>query len=156
MLSDSPQNLPQFSFFDIAEQLDPQHPLLALGRSIPWSDLEDAFASLYSDKGRAAKPIRLMCGLLILKQMYNLSDESLVAQWAMNPYYQVFCGEARFQNTVPCHSTELVKFRQRLGKTGVETIFACLSLREVDKSSGRKHGIGGYHRARESHYLPHR
>ena len=124
MLSDSPQNLPQFSFFDIAEQLDPQHPLLALGRSIPWSDLEDAFASLYSDKGRAAKPIRLMCGLLILKQMYNLSDESLVAQWAMNPYYQVFCGEARFQNTVPCHSTELVKFRQRLGKTGVETIFA--------------------------------
>ena len=41
--------------------LIPNTPLLALGRSIPWSDLEDAFASLYSDKGRAAKPIRLMC-----------------------------------------------------------------------------------------------
>ena len=56
MLFDSPQNLPQFSFFDIAEQLDPQHPLLALGRSTPWSDLEDAFASLYAIK--AALPSR--------------------------------------------------------------------------------------------------
>ncbi|WP_084624093.1 hypothetical protein [Oceanospirillum beijerinckii] len=33
----------------------------------------------------------------------------------MNPYYQVFCGETHFQTT-PCHSTERVKFRQRLGK----------------------------------------
>ena len=46
----------------------------------------------------------------------------------MNPYYQVFCGETSFQNGVPCHSTELVKFRQRLGGSGIEKLFA-LSVR---------------------------
>ena len=42
----------------------------------------------------------------------------------MNPYYQVFCGEPSFQTQLPCHSTELVKFRQRIGKEGVEKLFA--------------------------------
>lgn len=124
MRSQSPSNLPQSSFFDITQQLDPSEPLLALARAIPWSDLEREFSELYSDKGRGAKPIRLMCGLLMLKQLYNLSDEAVVVQWKLNPYYQVFCGEVSFQNNVPCHSTELVKFRQRLGKAGVETLFA--------------------------------
>ena len=124
MRSPSPSDFPQSSFFDITDQLDSNHPLIALGQTIPWTDLENIFAELYSDKGRAAKPIRLMCGLLMLKQLYNLSDESIVTQWQMNPYYQVFCGETHFQNCSPCHSTELVKFRQRLGKEGVEKIFA--------------------------------
>ena len=65
-----------------------------------------------------------MCGLLILKQLYNLSDESVVSQWKQNPYYQVFCGETSFQNTLLCHSTELVKFRQRLGKAGIEKLLS--------------------------------
>lgn len=124
MLPQSPQSLPQTSFFDVLDQLDNNDPLLALGRQLPWHELESAFSSHYSDKGRAAKPIRLMCGLLILKQLYNLSDESVVNLWKQNPYYQVFCGESCFQNTEPCHSTELVKFRQRLGKAGIEKIFS--------------------------------
>ena len=124
MLCKSPSNFPQTSFFDITQQLDANHPLMALGNRLPWMELETAFADLYSDKGRGAKPVRLMCGLLILKQLYNLSDESVVEQWSMNPYYQVFCGEMSFQSEVPCHSTELVKFRQRLGKSGIEKLFA--------------------------------
>ena len=124
MLPKSPSDSPQSSFFDITQQLDSSHPLIALGNKLPWIELETAFADLYSDKGRGAKPIRLMCGLLILKQLYNLSDESVVEQWQMNPYYQVFCGETSFQSREPCHSTELVKFRQRLGKSGIEKLFA--------------------------------
>ena len=124
MRSPSPSDFPQSSFFNITDQLDSSHPLIALGQSIPWTDLETTFAELYSDKGRAAKPFRLMCGLLMLKQLYNLSDESMVTQWQMNPYYQVFCGETHFQNYPPCHSTELVKFRQRLGQSGIEKLFA--------------------------------
>ncbi len=102
MLSKSPSDLPQISFFDITTQLNSSEPLLDLGRKIPWSELESCFSNLYSDVGRGAKPIRLMCGLLILKQLYNLSDEALVEQWKMNPYFQVFCGETCFQNQVPC------------------------------------------------------
>ena len=39
------------------------------------------------------KPIRLMVSLLILKQLRNLSDESIVEQWSENAYYQYFGGE---------------------------------------------------------------
>lgn len=124
MLPTIPGDSPQTGFFDIAHQLNPDHPLLALSKTLPWLELANAFAPLYSARGRAAKPIRLMSGLLILKQLYNLSDEAVIAQWHMNPYFQVFCGEIRFQLDVPCHSTELVKFRQRLGKTGIEKLFA--------------------------------
>ncbi|MBK8328624.1 MAG: transposase [Bacteroidetes bacterium] len=43
--------------------------------------------------GKPAKPIRLMVSLLILKQLRNLSDESIVEQWSENVYYQYFSGE---------------------------------------------------------------
>lgn len=120
----SPADTPQSGFFDIFDQLNPNHPLIALGRVLDWPALEQAFAPLYSHRGRAAKPIRLMSGLLMIRQLHNLSDEAVIEQWQMNPYYQVFCGETCFQKTPPCHSTELVKFRQRIGEEGVKKIFA--------------------------------
>ncbi len=134
MRSSSPQDSPQSGFFDITHQLNADHPLLALGRQIHWSFLDSALAPFYSDLGRAAKPVRLMSGLLILKQLYNLSDEAVVEQWQMNPYYQVFCGETSFQNQPPCHSTDLVKFRQRIGEEGVQKIFS-LSVNLHGKSA---------------------
>lgn len=137
MLPGSPHKQPQSSFFDIFSQLDQNDPLIALSKAINWSALELAFADLYSDKGRNAKPIRMMSGLLMLKQLYNLSDESVVHQWKQNPYYQVFCGERSFQNKLPCHSTELVKFRNRLGKVGVEKLFA-LSIQLHGKAAEEK------------------
>ena len=120
----SPSQSLQTSFFDISNQLNESNTLLVLGRRLPWCELEQEFASLYSERGRGAKLIRLMCGLLLLKQLYNLSDRSVVENWSMNPYYQVFCGETSFQKEEPCHPTELVKFRNRLGKAGVEKLFA--------------------------------
>lgn len=124
MLSKSPYEYPQSSFFDVFSQLDGHDPLLQLAGAIDWCALDQAFAGLYSDRGRSAKPVRLMSGLLLLKQLYNLSDESVVAQWKQNPYWQVFCGETSFQSRPPCHSTELVKFRNRLGQAGIEKLFA--------------------------------
>ena len=122
MLPSSPSESTQTGFFDIASQLDPNHQLLALSKAMDWGGLEKSFAPLYSTKGRGAKPIRLMSGLLMLKQLYNLSDESVIGQWQMNPYYQVFCGETVFQTRPPCHSTELVKFRQRIGGRGAKQL----------------------------------
>ena len=60
----------------------------------------------------------------MLKQLYDLSDESVVEQWRMNPYYKVFCGEVSFQTAPPCHAKELVKFRNRIGPDRVREIFA--------------------------------
>lgn len=105
-------------------QPDPTDPLLKLASAIPWEVSEELFSTHYTaSTGGPSKPIRLMVGLLILKQLENLSDESVVLQWKRNPYYQAFCGLKEFQQKLPCHSTELVHFRKRIGAEGVERIF---------------------------------
>lgn len=121
----------QNNFFDaqLWDYLDHSDPLVQLAKVMPWVEIETALSEFYTlDNGRPALPIRLMAGLLILKQLENLSDENIVLQWKRNPYYQYFCGAKSFQNSAPCHATELVKFRQRIGKVGVEKIFQCSVL----------------------------
>ncbi|PIE43182.1 MAG: hypothetical protein CSA50_06285, partial [Gammaproteobacteria bacterium] len=54
MRSSCSANHPQTGFFDITDQLDSRHPLMALAQVIDWTELESAFAPLYSDKGRKA------------------------------------------------------------------------------------------------------
>ena len=105
-------------------QLDPTDPLLQLSAVIPWHDFEQEFSKYYTKNiGAPSKPIRLMVGLLLLKSLRNLSDESVVIQWKENVYYQAFCGMIEFQQSVPCHATELVHFRKRIGKDGFQKIF---------------------------------
>ena len=104
--------------------LNQSHPLYKLADKIDWAKFDTAFAPLYcQNNGRPAKPIRLMCGLLILKHLRNLSDESLVEQWSENAYYQYFCGMPEFVPGAPCASSELVHFRNRIGEKGIELIF---------------------------------
>lgn len=109
---------------DLIEQLDPKDPLLQLAAVIPWQMFDQSFAKYYAQGiGRPSKPIRLMVGLLILKQLENLSDEAIVLQFKRNPYYQAFCGYTEFSAKLPCDSTELVHFRKRIGKEGINLIF---------------------------------
>jgi len=105
------------------EMLDSNDPLIVLADNYPWSKLEDYLQQFYTGIGRPPKPIRLMVGLLLLKQLENLSDENIVLQFKRNPYYQYFCGRSDYKPEEPCHSTELVKFRNRIGKEGFEYIF---------------------------------
>ena len=65
-----------------------------------------------------------MVGLPLLKQLKDLSDEEMIVQWKQNPYIQYFCGFNEFQITYPCHPTDLVYFRKRIGTEGVEQIFS--------------------------------
>lgn len=106
----------------LEKQLNPKHPLYILSQRIPWDVFDESLAALYSNTGRPAKPIRLMASLLILKQLYNLSDESVVERWVENPYYQFFSGESYFQWEFPIHPTDLVLFRKRIGEKGAEKI----------------------------------
>lgn len=115
----------QMTFFQtFEEQLDHKHPLYMLATQINWDLFEKEFSKHYSQyMGRPAKPIRRMTGLLILKHIRNLSDESVVEQWQENSYYQYFCGEKSFVSKPPCEASELVHFRNRIGKEGMELIF---------------------------------
>lgn len=119
--------------------LNQSHPLYKLANKITWSKFEKAFTPLYSsDKGRPGKPIRLMCGLLILKHLRNLSDESVVEQWSENAYYQYFCGMQDFCPSAPCASSELVHFRERIGEEGIELIFQ-ESIRVNNEDDDKNH-----------------
>ncbi len=115
----------QLGFYStFEEQLDHKHPLYILGNTIDWDVFEKAFTKHYSlTMGAPSKPIRLMVSLLILKQVRNLSDESVVEQWAENSYFQYVSGQDCFCSTPPCAATELIEFRKRIGEEGIELIF---------------------------------
>ena len=115
----------QFLISTLDEMLDAKQPLYQLAAAIDWNELEQAFAPLYSEIGRPAKPIRLMVGLLILKYLEDLSDEVVVERWVRDPYYQYFCGEQTFQWGQPCEPSELTHFRNRIGEEGAEKILQC-------------------------------
>ena len=118
-----PHNSPSL-FSSLSDLLNSSHPLYQLADKIDWAKFDTAFEPLYSqNNGRPSKPIRLMCGLLILKHLRNLSDESVVEQWSENAYYQHFCGMQEFTPYAPCASSELVHFRNRIGEKGIELIF---------------------------------
>ena len=130
------------------EQCDPRHPLRKLGERIPWSDFEEAFGEYYSEDGRPAKPVRLMVGLLLLKQMYDQSDEDVVERWVENPYWQQFGGMSDFQWELPCDPSDLVYFRQRIGEQGVALILA-VSAPDAWRASQRERSGRRQHRAGE-------
>jgi transposase, IS5 family len=99
------------------------HELVLLSDKIDWKYFEEAFSSYYSNTGQPAMPIRLMVGSLMLKRIYNLSDERLCEAWTRDPYMQYFCGEAKFKHQFPCDPSDFVHFRHRIGEEGVEKIF---------------------------------
>lgn len=114
----SPSQLGFYSTFE--EKLSHQHPLYILANKIDWNIFEEAFSKLYSEEGCPGKP---MVSLLMLKHIRNISDESVVGQWAENCYYQNFSGEKVFACGEPCEASELVHFRNRIGTEGIELIF---------------------------------
>ena len=137
MINTTPSSPSLFSSLD--DLLNQQHPLYKLSHKINWQVIEKAFAPLYSpDNGRPAKPIRLMCGLLVLKHLRNISDESVVEQWSENAYFQYFCGVHEFMPSFPCNASDLVHFRKRIGEKGIELILA-ESIRVNDDKSDDDH-----------------
>ena len=101
-----------------------EQELVLLSGTIDWNYFEKEFCDLYSTTGSPSKPIRLMTGLLILKQIYDYGDETLMPAWVGSPYFQYFCGEAHFQWDLPCDPSDLVHFRKRIGAEGVENILS--------------------------------
>jgi len=120
-----PQNQNQREMFRplLKEFIDMSHELVLLSDKIDWHYFENDFKQYYSNTGQPAMPIRLMVGSLLLKRIYNLSDERLVESWEMNPYMQYFCGAAYFEHKFPCDPSDFVHFRHRIGEKGVEKIF---------------------------------
>lgn len=109
------------SHFD--QLLNPAHELIQLARKMDWARLESAYAQQYSpDMGAPAKATRLMVGLQFLKYTFNESDESVVARWVENPYWQYFCGYTHMQHRCPIHPTSMTRWRKRVGADRLEEL----------------------------------
>lgn len=115
---------PQLSIFDtpLERFINLDHELCVLSKRINWDSIEKDFSPYYSEIGRPSVPIRRMVGLLLLKHIYNLSDEAIVDRWIENPYWQYFSGEKIFQTKKPFDPTEFIHFRNRIGKEGAEKL----------------------------------
>jgi IS5 family transposase len=124
--------------------LNLDHPLCQLANAISWDRFDAELADCYSeDMGRPGTAIRLMVGLHYLKHAFNESDESVVARWVENPYWQYLCGFEYLQHECPIHPTSMVKWRQRVGNERLElllteTITVALRHQQVTSQQLRK------------------
>ncbi|MCE5317622.1 MAG: transposase [Parachlamydia sp.] len=87
---------------------------------------------LRNEAGTPAKPVRLIVGIMLLHQMYKMSDEEAVYKWVENPYWQLFCGYDYLQWKFPIHPTTLTKWRQRLGSEGIGSVFEKIAKAAAD------------------------
>ncbi|MGD8453215.1 MAG: IS5 family transposase [Phycisphaerae bacterium] len=113
-----PQPTDAFQLFQahFKQILNREHPLIQLADRIDWPRFDAAFADCYSeDLGAPAKATRLMVGLAYLKYTFDESDESVVARWVENLYWQYFCGFTHMQHEAPIDPSSLSRWRKRVG-----------------------------------------
>jgi len=115
---------PQLNVFRVplVSVINMEHELVFLAQRIDWEKVEKDFSIYYPELGQPAVPTRKMVCSMLLKQMYNLGDETFVARWIENPYWQYFCGETYFQYDQPYDPSEFVHFRKRIGEEGAQKI----------------------------------
>ena len=130
------------------QMVNMSHELIILAKEVDWNWIENELKDSYSEEGRPSIPIRTMVGMLLLKQLHNQSDESVLARWVENPYWQYFTGEQYFLHRPPFDPTDFVYFRKRVGETGMEKVLS-LTVRlhfgseseeevQVDNGSGKE------------------
>jgi len=96
--------------------IEMRHELVRLAGLIDWNRFDEAFGTLYAEKGRPGLPTRLMVGLHLLKHARGISDDLVCAQWIENAYFQFFCGETYFQTKLPLDRTSMSVWRGRIGR----------------------------------------
>jgi IS5 family transposase len=107
----------------LASFIHPEHELCLLAKQIDWNSLEKELAHLYGKVGRPSIPIRTIIGLLLLKQIYDLGNETVVARYLENPYWQHFYEEGYIQCKLSFDPSDFVYFRHRIGPEEMKKIF---------------------------------
>lgn len=115
---------PQLSLYStpLKQFINLEHEICVLADRIDWELVTVDFKGYYKNFGRPSVPLRRMIGLVLLKYIYNLSDEAVVDRWIENPYWQYFTGEVNFQKDKPFDPSEFVHFRKRIGEKGSEKL----------------------------------
>lgn len=102
--------------FHLGSKLAEGNRWLRLAEALPWERLDEEYGRHFAaGQGRPAKDSRLVCGLLAVKQLKNLSDEDAVAEFMESPYIQAFCGQEYFAVEDVTNPGILSERRKRLG-----------------------------------------
>jgi hypothetical protein len=96
--------------------LNPENDWVKLGQMLPWDMIEDRYLQEQSEEktGQPATSARMTVGALIIKSWYNISDERVTQEIAMNPYLQYFLGLTEYRYECPFHPSEMSRFRKRV------------------------------------------
>ena len=97
------------------------HLLVRMHNLIDWSFVESEVADRYATLGQHAYHPVIMFKLLVLQNLYNLSERTVSEQADQNIIYRFFLGIG-LNDTIP-HWTELGKFRERIGTDTFERLF---------------------------------
>ncbi len=92
-----------------------RHELVRLADELDWDWIDEQVADCFAAEGRPGTETRFMIGVLLLKQIYRLSDEGVWERWVHDPYFQYFTGETYFQHKIPHERSGLSHWRGRLG-----------------------------------------
>ena len=92
-----------------------RHEPVRLADEIDWDWIDDQVAESFSAAGRPGTETRFTMGILLLKQIYGLSDEGVWERWVFDPYVQHFTGEAFFQHEIAHERSGLCHWRGRPG-----------------------------------------
>lgn len=102
--------------FHLGAKLADSNRWLKLSELIPWEKLDAEYGRHFAaGYGRPAKDSRLVCGLLIVKNLKAVSDEDAVAEFMESPYLQAFCGQEYFALEDVINPGILSERRKRLG-----------------------------------------
>lgn len=128
------QNGKQLSIFSMLYDRIPENHLLKQINSImDFSFINNNLKSSYCEHyGRPAKEPEMMCRLLILQELYNLSDEQVIEDAKLNLAYMWFVG-VNPDEDLP-EASLLSKFRtQRLGSDRLDDILEEIVRQAINK-----------------------
>ncbi len=138
----------QYSFHsELYNKIPEKHMLKKVARVVDFSfingQLENSYCKYF---GRPAKEPEMMCKLLFLQYIYNLSDENMMMEASLNLAYLYFLG-LNPEDELPDKSL-LSKFRtQRLGESTLDEMIIEIVRQCVDKGiiSGTSVSIDATH-----------
>lgn len=131
MLRQEPKQLSLYGL--LYNKIPEKHILKKINSVVDFSFINELLKDKYSLKyGRPAKEPEMMCRLLILQHLYDLSDERVIQEASLNLAYMFFIG-VNPEDTLPDKSL-LAKFRKlRLNEDSLDQILQHVVVQCVQK-----------------------
>lgn len=108
----------------LEEIIDHHHSLVKLNTAIDWRLLEGRLGGSPGTALLQGRPsqTRLLVGLAILRQLYELTDETVFDRWLESPYFQLLSGEQHFQHSLGFDRSVLIAALHRISSDKLRTL----------------------------------